>query len=276
MARIYYDQCEIQVNGTGLLALSVNLNSDINLGPVYTLGKRKPFRRQITTGPQTNTFQISYLINPTGDPAFNTVREIKNFISAPSSYDGVTVSFAGVTGQKCYLNNYSLKIEPNNVLTAQATYISYHPLISNTLLQAPRLINNPNSASANSIAHSSTSNLISGRTIFAKGTISELTGDLYSLNYAFSCNLTPIYVLGQQTPIEVKPIRGQETVNMTENLFNSLVYTGTNIPLKINMSGILDSNSFTIEMPDAHINNSTMESSLDDIIKTTKTLVQYY
>jgi hypothetical protein len=63
---------------------------------------------------------------------------------------------------------------------------------------------------------------------------------------------------------------------MTENLFTKLVYTGENIPLKIQISGLLDSNSFTIEMPDAFVNNSTIESNLDDIVRATKTIVQYY
>ena len=276
MARIYYDQCEVKINNTGVLAVSANFNSDITLGPVYTLGKRKPFKKQITTGPSSSTFQISYLINPTGDPAFNTVKEIKNFISAPTNYDGVTIGFAGVTGQKCFLNNYSLKIEPNNVITAQASYITYEPVVTNTLFQTPRNLNNPNTASADSIAHSSRTNLVSGRNIFAKNTSSELIADLYSLTYTFACNLTPIYALGQQTPVEVKPIRAQETVNITENLFTKLVYTGENIPLKIQMSGLLDSNSFTIEMPDAFVNNSTIESNLDDIVRSSKTIVQYY
>ncbi len=276
MARIYYDQCEVKINNTGVLAVSANFNSDITLGPVYTLGKRKPFKKQITTGPSSSTFQISYLINPTGDPAFNTVKEIKNFISAPTNYDGVTIGFAGVTGQKCFLNNYSLKIEPNNVITAQASYITYEPVITNTLFQTPRDLSNPNTASADSIAHSSRTNLVSGRNIFAKNTASELIADLYSLTYTFACNLTPIYALGQQSPVEVKPIRAQETVNITENLFTKLVYTGENIPLKIQMSGLLDSNSFTIEMPDAFVNNSTIESNLDDIVRSSKTIVQYY
>lgn len=276
MARIYYDQCEVKINNTGVLAVSANFNSDITLGPVYTLGKRKPFKKQITTGPSSSTFQISYLINPTGDPAFNTVKEIKNFISAPTNYDGVTIGFAGVTGQKCFLNNYSLKIEPNNVITAQASYITYEPVVTNTLFQTPRNLNNPNTASADSIAHSSRTNLVSGRNIFAKNTASELIADLYSLTYTFACNLTPIYALGQQSPVEVKPIRAQETVNITENLFTKLVYTGENIPLKIQMSGLLDSNSFTIEMPDAFVNNSTIESNLDDIVRSSKTIVQYY
>lgn len=276
MARIYYDQCEIKINNTGVLAVSANFNSDITLGPIYTLGKRKPFRNQITTGPSSSTFQISYLINPTGDPAFNTVKEIKNFIAAPTYYDGVTIGFAGITGQKCYLNNYSFKLEPNNVITAQASYITYEPVITNTLFQTPSNLSNSNTAAANSIAHSSKSNLISGRNIFAKGTASELIADLYSLSYTFTCNLTPIYALGSQTPLEVKPIRAQETVNITENLFTKLVYTGQNIPLKIEMSGLLDSNSFTIEMPDAFINNSTLESNLDDIVRSSKTIVQYY
>jgi len=271
MSRIYYDQCEIRINNTGLLALTVNLNSDITLGPVYTLGKRKPFKKQITTGPRNTTFQIQYVINPTGDPAFRTLSEIKNFVAAPSSYNGVTIAFAGVTGQKCYLNNYSLKVEPNNVITAQASYITYHPLISNSLFSTPRIINNPNNASADSIAHSSRSNIISGRNRF-----DNTYSDVYNLTYAFACNLNPIYTLGEPSPIEVKPIRAQETVTMTENLFQDLVYTGENIPLKINMSGILDNNSFTLEMPDAYINNTTMQASLDDIIRTTKTIVQYY
>jgi hypothetical protein len=276
MARIYYDQCEVKINNTGVLAVSANFNSDITLGPVYTLGKRKPFKKQITTGPSSSTFQISYLINPTGDPAFNTVKEIKNFISAPTTYNGVTIGFAGVTGQKCFLNNYSLKIEPNNVITAQASYITYEPVVTNTLFQTPRDLSNPNTASADSIAHSSRTNLVSGRNIFAKNTASELIADLYSLTYTFACNLTPIYALGQQSPVEVKPIRAQETVNITENLFTKLVYTGENIPLKIQMSGLLDSNSFTIEMPDAFVNNSTIESNLDDIVRSSKTIVQYY
>lgn len=276
MARIYYDQCEIKINNTGILAVSANFTSDVTLGPVYTLGKRKPFKRQITTGPANSTFQISYLINPTGDPAFNTVKEVKSFIAAPTNYNGVTIGFAGITGVKCYLNNYTLRIEPNNVITAQASYITYEPVITNTLFQTPRNINNPNTALADSIAHSSKVELISGRGVFAANTISEVKADLYNFTYTFACNLTPIYALGQQTPIEVKPIRAQETVNMTENLFQKLVYTGENIPLKINMSGLLDTNSFTIEMPDAYVNNSTVEATLDDIVKTTKTIVQYY
>lgn len=262
MPRIYYDQCELSINNTGIIATSANLNSDVNLGPVYTLGKRKPFKRQVTTGPASSTFQIQYIINPTGDPAFNTVSEIKNFISAPANYDGVTIALAGITGYNCYLNNYSMKIEPNNVVTAQASYICYKPISGNLSLKT-----NPNTASADSIAHSSKISLISGK---------SLNGDTYNFSYTFAANLNPIYVLGQREPIEVKPIRAQETVNMTENIFNKLVYTGENIPLKISISGLLDNTDFSINMPDAHINNSTIETNLDDIVKTTKTLTQYY
>lgn len=262
MARIYYDQCEIKINNTGVLAVSANLNTDVTLGPVYTLGKRKPFKKQITTGPKNNAFQISYLINPTGDPAFNTVNEIKNFIATPSNYNGVTIAFAGVTGYNCYLNNYNFKIEPNNVIVAQASYVSYHKISGNLDTKT-----NPNTASADSIAHSSRSNIVSGKSIGA---------DTYSLTYTFAANLTPIYSLGNEDPVEVKPIRAQETVNMTENIFTKLVYTGENIPIKIQISGLLDSNSFQIEMPDAYVNNSTIESNLDDIVRTTKTLIQYY
>lgn len=262
MPRIYYDQCELRINNTGVIATSANLNSDIALGPVYTLGKRKPFKRLVTTGPASSTFQIQYIINPTGDPGFNTISEIKNFISAPTNYNGVTIALAGITGYSCYLNNYSIKIEPNNVITAQASYISYVPISGDISIKS-----NPNSAVSDSIAHSSRINIVSGK---------SLDGDSYSFSYAFNCNLNPIYVLGQREPVEVKPIRAQETVNMTENVFNKLVYTGENVPLRISISGLLDNNNFTIQMPDAHINNSTIETNLDDIIRTTKTLTQYY
>lgn len=263
MARIYYDQCEISINGTGVLAVSASLNTDVTLGPVYTLGKRKPFKKQITTGPRNNAFQISYLINPTGDPSFNIVKDIKNLISTPSSYNGVTLAFAGITGYNCYLNNYNFKVEPNNVVVAQANYVSYHRVSGDLNIKT-----NPNSASSDSIAHSTRSNIISGRSLG--------NSDVYNLTYTFAANLTPIYSLGKEEPIEVKPIRAQETVNMTENIFNKLVYTGENIPIKLQISGLLDSNSFEIEMPDAYVNNSTIESNLDDIVRATKTLVQYY
>lgn len=262
MSRIYYDQCEIKINNTGVLATSASLNTDVTLGPVYTLGKRKPFRKQVTTGPRNTTFQISYLINPTGDPAFTTVQEIKNFISAPTNYDGVTIALAGVTGYNCYLNNYNFRVEPNNVVVGQASYVTYHKISGDLNIKT-----NPNSASSDSIAHSTKSNVISGK---------KLGSDIYSLTYTFAANLTPIYTLGKEDPIEVKPIRAQETVNMTENLFTKLVYTGENIPFKIEVSGLLDSNSFSIEMPDAYVNNSTVESTLDDIVRTSKTITQYY
>lgn len=263
MARIYYDQCEVKINDTGVLATSINLNTDITLGPVYTLGKRKPFKKQITTGPRSSNFQISYLINPTGDPSFDAIKTIKNLLTSPENYPGVTIALAGITGYNCYLNNYSLKIEPNNVVVAQANYITYHRISGDLSIK-----DNPNPASADSIAHSSRSNVISGRN-FGQS-------DIYNLNYTFALNLNPIYTIGQEEPIEVKPIRGQETVNMTENLFQKLVYTGENLPLKIEVSGLLDSNKFDITMPDAYINNSTIESNLDDIVRTTKTIVQYY
>jgi len=263
MARIYYDQCEVRINDTGVLATSISLNTDITLGPVYTLGKRKPFKKQITTGPKNSNFQISYLINPTGDPSFEAVKTIKNLLAAPENYDGVSIALAGITGYYCYLNNISFKIEPNNVIVAQANYITYHKISGDLSIK-----NNPNPASADSIAHSTKSNVISGRNFNQS--------DIYNLTYTFALNLNPIYTIGQEEPIEVKPIRGQETVNMTENLFHKLVYTGENLPLKIEISGLLDSNKFDVSMPDAYINSSTIESNLDDIVKTTKTIVQYY
>jgi len=263
MSRIYYDQCELKINDTGVLATAVSLNTEVTLGPVYTLGKRKPFKKQITTGPKNSNFQISYLINPTGDPSFDTVKTIKNLLSAPENYPGVTISLAGIKGYRCYLNNYSFKIEPNNVVVAQANYITYHK-ISGDLVKKT----NPNTASPDSIAHSSKSVVVSGRNFDCS--------DIYNLNYSFALNLSPIYGIGQEDPIEVKPIRAQETVSMTENLFNKLVYTGQNVPLKIQVSGLLDSNVFEVVMPDAYINSSNLESNLDDIVRTTKTIVQYY
>jgi hypothetical protein len=44
---------------------------------------------------------------------FSDHLNVKDFIGAmitSTNYNGVTIGFAGVTGQKCYLNNYAEKI----------------------------------------------------------------------------------------------------------------------------------------------------------------------
>jgi len=189
--------------------------------------------------------------------------EIGDKIYFGNMYNGVTIALAGITGYKCYLNNYNFKIEGTFDNFAQASYVSYHKISGNLDIKT-----NPNTASSDSIAHSTTTNIISGKILN--------NSDVYNFTYTFAINLNPIYSLGSEEPIEVKPIRDKETVNMTENLFTGLVYTGQNVPINIKISGLLDTNSFEIQMPDAYVNNSTIESTLDDIVRTSKTLLQYY
>ena len=72
---IYFNDVEVTVNGTGILANSASISSRNQIQPVRVLG-RKGIAFQAPAGPIQSDFSISYLPETNNEPNYNIVKAL--------------------------------------------------------------------------------------------------------------------------------------------------------------------------------------------------------
>ena len=124
--QLNFDNIDVAVNRTGVLAHSATINSNNSIEPAYVVGYRKPVR-QLPFGGINTVFNISYYPDIDAEPNLAVVNKIKN-LSNDAYYNGEKIEIGGITHNYCFLTSYGIKISPNNIIEANATYVTYYDL----------------------------------------------------------------------------------------------------------------------------------------------------
>jgi len=110
----------VSFGGGTVYARSASANSTMSVEGVRVLGKALS-QGTVPSGPMETTANIEYYIQQ-GDPGWAIVQTIMN---NPTAYQGSTVKIGGASISKAYLTSYSLTAEPEGLVSASVSFVSY-------------------------------------------------------------------------------------------------------------------------------------------------------
>ena len=187
---------------------SVGISLQNNLAPLYLIPDKSSFDYKSTQG-LNGSLDLTYYL--TGqDFLANFMENERNFVSG---------SFARLTFSSGYLSSYSFAVQQYGPVTVSAN-ISFYGGLQGTFTPT-----HETSAvtGAKPLNYSDTS--LTG----ISGAIPQFGGILQnaeSVSYGFSSEFTPVYVVGQQLPREIR--FNQKTTNLNINGYNLDFYTHEN------------------------------------------------
>ena len=135
---------------------------------------------------------------------------------------------------------------------------------------------------ATGVAHGRYTPLTTLETTIGAGADPDPTdvGTVFGADYSVSFNHNPIYKLGQEFPVTSLYTTAQESINVTEDIFNSgLAFDESSNDYTIDLHG-LDTASTNDKMQLKMISgkqvSTSMSAGLDDIVRSQKTLTASY
>jgi len=214
-----FKNIQVTVGTKNIMATDASVSERNSVTPIYFIGHKRPDLYS-PSGPLNNQIQVNYIVEPENDINHSLINEIRNYNL--SSFP-TRIVLGGITGAG-YLNSYSINIEPNDIVTASATYNVFTPL-TGTLSNQPNGINY-NTGRGSGVAHS--------WTVFPRMASGHLTGSIVSLDYSFSPNWRPVYKVGNPNPVEVKFIDAEETFDIISEYDTRITYSGQTFTGKFN------------------------------------------
>lgn len=280
---IEFQNCNVTINGTGLVAESASIDTDPNLIPIYVIGK-KGTANVSPNGFLKNTIKFNYYPLLESEPIYFLSSGIKNFVNSAGTMTGVIVTVGGITGYNCFIENYSLKAAPNELVRASVSFASYIPVSGS-------LSTGMTNVDTNSLAYGWATYVASGS--------NYLTVPTYAFEYNFNANWQPIFIIGNNLPIQVELLNGQEVINLERDVFYAATFSGTD-PCSQFMVCSLDGNDIRINnlslvcetegygaatpglqsmnftMTGATVTNTNLNAKLDDIIRVETSIIKYF
>lgn len=275
---MYFDQIDVTLNGSGIMAESAEISISPSLSPVYSLGRRGIWN-QVPVEPIKANISIDYFLETFFDHNKNTIDFFKTgdiATYAPCN----TIVIGNITGSG-YLESFSFNAQPNAPIIASADFICYHELIGNLQERNGRIKYNTSNSSG--LAHSY------GLHITSSGN-SQIV-PTYSLSYNFSADWTPVYGIGNKNPIQVNYLGATERFNLIRD-----VYTGLNLISGVSVSGYLNTtgdtnidlislNSITnksnlstmnFNLSGAKVTSNSINAQIDDFVRIQTIAINYF
>jgi len=265
---LFFDEIDAIIAGSGILAESASISSENSLSPLYVLGN-KGIINQSPSGPLRSSFSFNYVLESNYDPVQNIVSYLKTGRET-TNYESTIVSLGGITGN-CFLDSYSLKSSPNDVTKANVSFISFLPLTG--FLQDKKGNINYNSSNTSGISH--------GWTTY----FSNINNKIYEMDYSFKPNWEPVYTLGSVFPRQIQFLGAQEDMSFVKDIYTGIQFSGQNatgyfnftgLQTTVKLFGLMNSNSYTIEISGSKVKNTQVNASLDDIVRVSSSVSKYY
>jgi hypothetical protein len=110
----------VNFNGANVFARSASASSTMSVEPVRILGNALS-QGTVPSGPLETTANIEYYLQ-SSDPGWSLLQSI---ISNPTQHQGVSVRIGGANINKAYLTSYSLSAEPEGLISASVSFVTY-------------------------------------------------------------------------------------------------------------------------------------------------------
>ena len=285
MATVFYDKAAVSVSfgdiGETMLASNCSVTFSSPSQPMYAIGSKGALG-QFPVGARVGDMSFGFVTSITGlhhGHKGNIINYLASGIknSTNSEASGVQLKCAGVTGYG-FLNSYSFNVASNSVSTSSASFTFFG---SGTQLPVSGFIYGHDGqvlqtgVLATGIAHGRHTNLTPLKTVISSP--SE-TADIFGADYSLSMTHNAVYKIGQAFPLTTFYSTAQESVNVTEDVFdNALAFDEGASDLTIQLVGLNTENWYQeIGMSGAKQQGTSMTAGLDDIIRTQKTLTAAY
>ena len=295
MATVFYDKASVSVEwgsiGETLLASDFTINYSTSAQPLYTIGSKGALG-QFPSSARVGDASFNFITSITGQN-YGQNGNIINFLasgvkhSVGSMASGVTITGPGVSGVG-FLNSYSFNVASNSISTSSASFTFFGSgtqlPVSGRLGDSTTFPATSNTKLATGVAHGRYTNLTPLRTTIGAGSppMGEENGTVFGADYSISFNNNPIYKVGQEFPVTSLYTTAQESVNVTEDIFNSgLAFDESASDKLITLQG-LDSaatptaTSMEVKMISGKQVSTSMSAGLDDIVRSQKTLTASY
>lgn len=210
-----FDNIDISVGNSGIISTNASIATNNGIEGQYILGYARPIG-QVPNAPIKTTFTAAYIPEISKDPNFAAVNTIRNLINE-NHYLGEKIELAGLYNSNFYMDSYSLKVQPNNLVESSVTYSTYWELCGN-IRQKSNLINYYNGGD---ITHSWVTNILDSN--------DKLLNPVYDFSYDFRASWQPIYTIGKKQPIEVKLLNIAESISFTIDNARNILFTGENV-----------------------------------------------
>ena len=286
MATVFYDKAAVEVTHNGvseqLLATDCSLSFSSAQAPLYAIGSKGTLG-QFPAGARQGDLSFSFLTTITGTyfgvngNIINSLASgIKEAAANNSEVSGVEIRFAGVTGSG-YLNSYGVGIQGNSVSSSSCGFTFFG---SGTQLPVTGRLDDfagqtiQTGKLATGIAHGRYTNLDNFATSIAGDSSSA---NVFGADYSITFNHNPVYKVGQEFPMTCLYANAQETLGITEDIFQSgLAFDSAANDLTLTVKGLGDANGMTIGLSGAKQVSTSMSAGMDDIVRTQKNLTAAY
>lgn len=204
-----FEDVDVIVNGQGLSADSASIATDNSLEAIYTLGNQSV--NTFPAGSIKANLSISYFLNCESDPNLITIAQIKAGIPATS-----LVEIGGYYATS-YLQSFSLKAAPHDLVKCNASYICFVPLSGELL---PKRGGIDYKLAYDKIGH--------GWTTYVTSTGSYLSVPTYDFDYSTQLSWSPVYFLNRKYPNRVNFLGGSERISLVRDEFFQVTFSGQN------------------------------------------------
>lgn len=226
---IEFQNCEVIINKSGILAESASLASTSPLSPLYALGRRSAICES-PVGQFATTLNVSYIPETIWEPNLEIIADLKtahnNF-----TYPFITGSVGGVTGD-FYLQSYNLRSVPNEPNKATVSYVGFKHISGSLQDKQAATIFDPLNSTGTMHGWVTFPNMYSTN-----------SAPIYEFQYDFRANWLPIYTLGNIYPTQVQLIGGAETLAFVRDVHSGILFSGessvTHLDLSLTNSAVL-------------------------------------
>ena len=290
MATVFYDKAAVSVdwNGLGetLLASDLTINFSTSATPLYSIGSKGPLG-QFPSAARVGDVSFNFITSITGrnhGQQGNIINYLASGIkhSVGSMASGVTISGAGVKGIG-FLNSYSFNVASNSVSSSSASFTFFGS--GDQLPVSGRLADSTafparGSMLATGVAHGRYTNLTDLQTQLASSPSD--VGTVFGADYSVSFNHNPVYKVGQEFPVTSLYTTAQESINVTEDVFQSGLAFDESVSNKtltvkgLDGPGAPTAGAMEVKMISGKQVSTSMSAGLDDIVRTQKTLTASY
>jgi hypothetical protein len=242
-----------------LVAINGNCSTTNTLTEVKGIGYYNSYPLQYPNGYITNSISFQYLIQ-NNDPIKSILELHKGgqFENATPYY----VDIGGLTFKECYLESFSLNINPSTVASAQVNFLSYsaasgqfgkYQLPGNTIID-PKFLHGT-------------------QTSISIGESSEYFG----LNYNLKLQHQPINTIGSSYPKTIKFHGAIEELELTENLYKRILYTGDTKSITINAFAMCSPDiNYSISINRAQSVSASASTQNNGVVTMLRKFTKYY
>jgi len=262
---INFSDCDVVINGTGLIANSASISQKSSLANLSPIG----YYNSSVRSPEsviTSDIEINYI--PKVDDI--NLLEIQKIKSNPFEVSFLNIDIGGL---KCpaLIKSYSLNFSPNEPAAASVSFTTFYP-ISGKISKKRGVIDYDNNESK--FLHSWAINVDYGHTGFQS---------TYGFSYSCELNYQPVFTIGGKSPSDIIFLEGNETISLIKEKFLEINFSGnlnnnSIIPLSGNVDSVSISNisnygtdfaeRISMDFKDSYVTESKMNSSVNNYVVT--------